>query len=136
MPYRGQVIPISGAVLVPSGCLSGRGVQCVRTAQTARRHGDKIVAWKSRSPLKPRPATYRRKAFEITGAVALLGVVVAIALWLEADVLHKTTNGDGLANLVLVALVAVYLAAGLLVGPVRRGARVALNRMRHWRRHA
>jgi hypothetical protein len=91
---------------------------------------------KSEVAPKPRPATYRRKAFEITGAVALLGGVVAIALWLEADVLHETTNGDGLANLVLVAVVAVSVAAGLLLGPVRRGARVALDRMRHWRRHA
>lgn len=85
---------------------------------------------------KPRSTTYRQKAFEITGAVALLGVVVAITLWLEADVLHETTNGDGLANLVLVAVVAVSVAAALLVGPVRRGARVALNRIRHWRQHA
>jgi hypothetical protein len=85
---------------------------------------------------KVRSATYRRKAFEITGAGALLGVVVAIARWLEADVLHETTNGDGLANLVLVTVVAVSVAAGLLLGLVRRGALVALDRMRHWRRHA
>jgi hypothetical protein len=82
------------------------------------------------APKPSRPDTYRRKAFEITGAVALLGVVVAIALWLEADVLHETTNGDGLANVVLVAVVAIPVAAGLLVGAVRRGARAALDRMR------
>jgi hypothetical protein len=91
---------------------------------------------KSEIAPKPRLAAYLRKAFEIIGAVALLGVVVAITRWLEADVLHETTNGDGLGNLVLVAVVAVSVAVSLLVGPVRRGARVALDRMRHWRRHA
>lgn len=84
-----------------------------------------------KSEIAPKPAGYRRKAFEITAAVALLGVVVAIARWLEADVLHETTNGDGLANLVLIAVVVIGVATGLLVGQVRRGARAILDRMRH-----
>jgi hypothetical protein len=73
---------------------------------------------------------------EIFAGGVLLVVIVAIARWIEADVLRKTTNGDGLANLVLVAVVAVFVVAGLLIGPVRRGARVVLDRIRHWRRQA
>jgi nitrate reductase gamma subunit len=89
-----------------------------------------------KSKIAPKPTKYRRKAFEITGAVALLGVVVAIARWLETDVLHETTNGDGLANLVLLAVVVVCVVAGLLVGQIRRGAHVIFDRMRNRRRHA
>jgi hypothetical protein len=84
---------------------------------------------------KPRSARYRRKALEIFAGGVLLVVIVAITRWIEVDVLRKTTNGDGLANLVLAAVVAVLVAAGLLVGAARRGVRVAVERIRHWRRH-
>jgi hypothetical protein len=85
---------------------------------------------------KSRSATYRRKALEFTAAGALLALIVGIALWLEADVLRKTTNGDGLVNLVLIAVVTVCVGTGLLVGQARRGGRVALDRICHWRRRA
>jgi hypothetical protein len=81
----------------------------------------------------PTQATYLRKALEVAGAIVLLGVIVATTWWLEADVLHETTTGDGLLNLVLVAVVAVFIAAGLMAGLARR-ARMTVVRMRHSRR--
>jgi hypothetical protein len=85
---------------------------------------------------KPRSATYRRKALEIFAGGVLLVVILAIARWIEVDVLRKTTNGDGLANLVLVSVVAVLVVAGLLAGAARRGVRVTVERMARRRRDA
>ena len=72
----------------------------------------------------------RQKAFEalcaVVGAVVALGVLIAIPLWLEADVFHERMNTEGLANLVmLVLLVAAVAAIGLT-----RGLRMAVGRVR------
>ena len=83
-----------------------------------------------RSAAKPsRWVVLREKAFEALGVVVALGVLVAIPLWLEADVLHERVNTEGLANLViLVLLVAAVAAIGLT-----RGLRMAVSRVRHRR---
>ena len=81
----------------------------------------------SRAAKPSRWVVLRGRALEALGAVVLLGVVIAITLWLEEDVLHERVNSEGLANLVILVLVVASVAAigllrglGMAVGRVRR----------------
>ena len=91
-----------------------------RTMEFEQSHAAKPSRW----------VALRGKALEafgaIVGVVVALGVLIAISLWLEADVFHERMNTEGLANLVmLVLLVAAVAAIGLT-----RGLRMAVGRVR------
>jgi hypothetical protein len=67
------------------------------------------------------------KAVTALGAVVFVGVIVGITLWLEADVLHEQTSGDGLANIVMVAVAIVLVAVILVVAGLAKGVRLAMG---------
>jgi hypothetical protein len=95
---------------------------------------DPLMAPEQREASKPSTSSVlREKALTTVGAAVFLGVIVGITLWLEADVLHEQTSGDGLGNLVMVAVVVVLAAAAAAVAGLAQGVRGAMRWIRRRR---